>query len=139
MSLDRQERGKKRYTTDTQSFLWYLSDSSQLSQEAKKIFEGADRGEVKILVPIVVLFETFQKIWKKKIPFGHIDEILIRMNAINSKFEDDPPYEIVPLDLNVLEKRIELSQENIPNKEKVKDRDLQIVAIALVNENSINN
>jgi len=135
MSSRNEEERTKKYMTDTHPLLWYLSEDRRLSKKARRVFEKAENGDARILIPIVSFFEILSLIWGRRISFDHIDEILIKIESINEKFEF-PPYHFVSLDEKVLEKRIELSQENLPDNKRVTERDLMIVAMSLVN-NSI--
>jgi PIN domain nuclease of toxin-antitoxin system len=119
--------------TDTHALVWYLTGDRRLSKRAKEVFEKAEGGKAKILIPIVSLFEILSLIWDRRISFRHLDEIKIRIDEINKRFEDYP-YQFASLDDKVLDKTIEISQINTPNNLRVTDRDLMIVAIALVNE-----
>ncbi|MFQ6120964.1 MAG: hypothetical protein ACE5KE_13905, partial [Methanosarcinales archaeon] len=59
-----------------------------------------------------------ERIERRRIPFTHIDEILIWI-------EERDNFQIVPLNEKVFEKRTELSEAR---RRGITDRDLQIVA-----------
>ena len=71
------------YVTDTHAFLWYLSDSPELSQKARAIFDSCDRGEATIIIPAIVLLESIDILDKKKIQLN-FDEIVFKILQANN-------------------------------------------------------
>jgi len=47
------------YVTDTHSFIWYLTDSPNLSLKARNIFDSCEEGKVIIIIPAIVLFGMY--------------------------------------------------------------------------------
>ncbi len=79
---------------DTHSLLWYRSGDSRLGARARAVFEAAEDGEARILVPTIVLAEA-----------GYIYEDLGAPARIGSLLEDlsaHPAYAIVAFDRHVL-------------------------------------
>lgn len=109
-----QDKIPQLYVNDAHPLVWYLSGSRELSKNARECFEKAEKGEIRILIPILALFECLDKIARKGFPYQSIDEILIRIEAKDN-------FEIVPLDKEIFEKRLNLSSE-----------DLMYIAIALL-------
>jgi PIN domain nuclease of toxin-antitoxin system len=66
------------YTTDTHAFLWYLTNSSQLSAKAQNIFNLAEQGSAVIIVPAIVLLESMDILDKNKIIF-QFEDILLKI------------------------------------------------------------
>lgn len=71
------------YIADTHSFLWYLADSPLLSNKAKKFFDLADRGEVTIIIPAIVLLEIIDVLDKKKVNLK-FEEIVLKLNQASN-------------------------------------------------------
>lgn len=47
------------YVTDTHALIWYLSDQSKLGENAKSIFDAAEKGETQIVIPAIVIAEMY--------------------------------------------------------------------------------
>lgn len=71
------------YVADTHSFLWYLTDSPQLSQKARAIFDACDRGEAIIIIPAIVLLESIDIFDKKKIDLN-FEELVLKISQANN-------------------------------------------------------
>ena len=88
------------YVTDTHPLVWYASGQRRkLSKRVIRIFEGADRNTVLVYVPVMVLWEVYTLIRKRRVelpqPFDHWVQMLPRRG-----------FEVVPVDLPlVLEAR----------------------------------
>jgi len=80
------------YIADTHAIVWHLSSDGRLGKNAMETFEKADRGEVEIVLPTVVLAEALYISRKGKAPFDRlIDSIRSARN-----------YSVYPLGLNVI-------------------------------------
>ncbi len=66
------------YVVDTHAFIWYLTDSSRLSQKARKIFELGDQGKAILVIPAIVLLECIDIFDKKKVSL-RFDEVLAKI------------------------------------------------------------
>lgn len=84
------------YVTDTHALLWFLSNDPKLGNNAKEIFEKAERGEAVIIIPSIVLAECVS-ILEKHRRREKFNEILERIKTASN-------YETVPLDINVIER-----------------------------------
>jgi PIN domain nuclease of toxin-antitoxin system len=93
------------YVTDTHSIIWYITDDSNLSIEAKKVFEKADIGEDYIVIPCIVFFELLYLIEKKKLPINFGSFIAMVSSSKN--------YRIEPLCLPIIEKSRIISREKV--------------------------
>lgn len=48
-----------RYVVDTNALVWYLTGDSQLTTAARAIFEAAERGETRLILPAIVIAELY--------------------------------------------------------------------------------
>jgi PIN domain nuclease of toxin-antitoxin system len=76
------------FVADTHSFLWYLSDSPKLSNNARKIFDIADRGKVVIVLPAIVVLECLDVIEKKKVGIKFVNILSKISQASNFTLAD---------------------------------------------------
>lgn len=102
------------YVTDTHALVWYMTDDSRLSGEAKRLFKKADDQECQIIIPCIVLFESVYLIEKRKIAIEF--EHFLSMLSLSRN------YRIEPLCLPIIEEAL-----NIP-KAGVKDPWDRIIA-----------
>jgi len=98
----------KDVVTDTHAIIWYLEDSSRLSQEANKIFNACDRGELFVHIPTICLVEMEYLKEKGRIPellkreldaelmSGSSGLLVVEMTFEIVKHLPDVPREIVP-------------------------------------------
>jgi predicted nucleic acid-binding protein len=63
---------------DTHALIWYFTGSSRLSVTADQILQRAERGEIGLIVPTIVLAEAIS-VSERKNPGISIDEILDRL------------------------------------------------------------
>lgn len=67
------------YVTDTHAFLWYLTDSPELSQRARAIFDSCDSGEATIIIPAIV----FKILQANNFIFSEIDwSLILKVNKV---------------------------------------------------------
>ncbi len=71
------------YVADTHAFVWYLTDSSQLSRKARDVFDSAEKGEAIIIIPATVLLECIDIADKKKAPV-RLEELLLKISQGNN-------------------------------------------------------
>lgn len=103
------------FVTDTHSFLWYLSQEDKLGRGALNVFEEAEKGNVVILVPTIVLAEAFHVCNSKG--------IVVKFSQLLEKIEVGRNFTSVPLDFNVI--------KQIQKLDKIKElHDKIIVATA---------
>jgi predicted nucleic acid-binding protein len=48
-----------RYVVDTNALIWYLTADSQLTPAARAIFDAAERGETRLILPAIVIAELY--------------------------------------------------------------------------------
>lgn len=82
------------YTTDTHSFLWYISEDTRLSKKAREIFEKCDNAEDVMVIPSIVLIEAMFICEKKRISLK-FDDIMLKLKVSSN-------YQIYPLDEKVV-------------------------------------
>jgi len=59
-----------QYVTDTHPLLWYVTDDNRLSSKANSLLERGEAGEVKIIIPAIVLIEAIDILNKRRIIYG---------------------------------------------------------------------
>jgi predicted nucleic acid-binding protein len=80
------------YIADTHALVWHLTGDDRLGKKAKDALRKADRGEVEVVIPTVVLAEALYISRKRDIPFNILVDLI--RNAKN--------YSVYPLGLNVI-------------------------------------
>lgn len=93
------------YVTDTHSLVWYLTDDSKLSAQAKKAFQRTDDFQDTIFIPCIVFFELVYLIEKRKIAADF--DIFFRLISSSKN------YKIEPLCLPIIKKSRQISRESI--------------------------
>jgi PIN domain nuclease of toxin-antitoxin system len=78
------------YVVDTHALVFFLADDPRLSADASAVFEKADRGDARIVVPIIVLAEIAWLVEKGKVPLD-FDDVLATIRG-------HPSYSISALD-----------------------------------------
>ena len=63
------------YVTDTHAFIWHLTNDERLSRACRAVFEAADRGASRVIIPAMVLVEAVYPVEKARFPA----ELLHRM------------------------------------------------------------
>jgi predicted nucleic acid-binding protein len=48
-----------RYVVDTNALIWYLTADTQLTTAAKAIFNAAEHGETRLILPAIVIAELY--------------------------------------------------------------------------------
>jgi PIN domain nuclease of toxin-antitoxin system len=81
------------YVTDTHSLVWYFTESPRLPKKALKVFEKTLE-EGSIIIPTVVLAEIMYISRKGRIKLSFAETV--------KKIEESENFEIVPLDLDIL-------------------------------------
>ena len=84
----------EQYVIDTHSLLWYVSADTRIGTQAKAVIEEAEAGEIKIIVPAIVLIEAIEVIKKGRIVYN-IDDLLQWIDQI-------PWHEIKNLNLEII-------------------------------------
>lgn len=90
------------FVADAHALAWFITQSSRLSKRAAEVFRKAERAEVEVLVPTIVLAELLYISERKRAPVN-LGEIVKRIDAGGG-------FRIVPFDLTVFERMGKLSQ-----------------------------
>ena len=87
-----------RYVLDTHALFWYLVNSPQLSESAKRVIAVAFAGEATLILSPIVLLELYGLARKVKAPFDFAAEL---------ELFEQPPFLIEPIasaDLRLLDR-----------------------------------
>lgn len=112
----------KRYITDTQCLLWYLSDDRRLPRAPGRIFRNADRGDAQILVPSIVLVEVIFLAHRRR-----VSELLLA-RVLQLADDPDATISVVPLDMAVVHAVADFGPAAVP---ELADRVIAATARAL--------
>lgn len=80
----------KSYISDTHALLWHILESPRLSGTTAQIFQKADKNEVHILIPTIVLVEVVYLIEKARIPDDAIEKIISLVDAPSDNYRLTP-------------------------------------------------
>lgn len=83
------------YVADAHAFIWFLTEDEKLGENAKKLFLSADKGDISIVIPSIVLLETLHVCEKHKAELMFEDVMQKIQNSLN--------YPVYPLDMRVVE------------------------------------
>jgi len=84
------------YVTDTHGLIWYLTGNKKLGKEALNLFEKADKGDITIIVPVIVLAEIIYICEKR--------EAGLKIQQVFDTIKKSLNYVVYNLDMDVLEK-----------------------------------
>lgn len=104
------------YTADSHGLLWHLQELAAgkpvrrrgLSPRARRIFQGADRGVERILIPSIVLVELIYMSERGRIPLALVDRLLEDLAA------GPENYRVVALDLEIATHFRDVSGAEVP-------------------------
>ena len=85
----------KRYVSDTQCLLWYMTQDRRLPKMARMAFQQAKEGATQILVPSIVLVEAVFLAERQRVPRPLLNQLMALSDA------PDAGVRVVPLDLAV--------------------------------------
>ena len=85
----------KRYVTDTQCLLWYVTKDRRLPKVAQNAFQQAKEGSAQILVPSIVWVEAVFLAERQRVPRTVLAELMALSEAFTASIR------VVPLDLAV--------------------------------------
>jgi PIN domain nuclease of toxin-antitoxin system len=85
----------KRYVSDTQCLLWYMTQDRRLPKMARMAFQQAKEGATQILVPSIVLVEAVFLAERQRVPRPLLNQFMALSDA------PDAGVRVVPLDLAV--------------------------------------
>ena len=90
------------YVTDTNAFVWFLTNDSRLGEEAKRVFLKADKGETRVVVPSIVLLEALHICEKHRAE--------LKFTKVLEKVREAANYQIYPVDFMVVEECCKLGR-----------------------------
>jgi PIN domain nuclease of toxin-antitoxin system len=88
------------YVVDTHALAWFISEDKRLSLKAEEILTQAENGEVKVLIPTLVMAELTHIAQKGKVSVT-IDELLNEINQGDG-------FTIVAFDFPIFQKMLTL-------------------------------
>jgi PIN domain nuclease of toxin-antitoxin system len=98
-----------QFVTDTHPLVWHLTGCPNLSPTAKQIFEQADRGECRVIIPAIVLVEIIYLAERWKVEPKLVDELLSLLEIAPQN------YAIAPLDIKVIAAMRAIDVQKIPD------------------------
>ncbi len=93
----------KKFLTDTHAILWFIAEDKRLPAKIREIFLKAEKGEVQIIIPTIVLAELLYICEKGKAPLPLIYVI--------ERIKMSTGFKVVPFDLDVLEEMLDLPKD----------------------------
>ena len=112
----------KRYVTDTQCLLWYVTQDRRLSKVAQTAFQRTKEGSAQVLVPSIVLVEAVFLAERQRVPRTTLAELMALSDASTASIR------VVPLDLAVARAVSDFGPSTIP---ELPDRIVAATARAL--------
>jgi predicted nucleic acid-binding protein len=91
------------YVADTHSILWFIAEDTRISSTARNLFVRAERSEIEILVPTIVLAELLYICEKAKSPLG-LKDVLARIL-------ESTGFTVVPFDFEVFQEMLGMQKE----------------------------
>jgi predicted nucleic acid-binding protein len=111
----------EQYVVDTHPLLWYLAADERIGNNAKKILERTEAGEVKVIVPAIVLIEAIEVINKKRVIYN-VEELLAQISQ-------RPNFIIKNLDLDIINLFKDYIPPTIPDIKKKPDSHDKIIIV----------
>lgn len=107
----------EQYVIDTHPLLWYVSADDRIGAKAKLVIEKAEIGEVKIVLPAIVLIEAIDILNKHRIIYN-IDKLLEWIEQI-------PQHEVKNLDWGMI---VLFKNYTFPHPKDIHDRIIIVTA-----------
>src|SRR5258708_35119893 len=93
---------------DTHTAAWYVTADDRLSVRALQALNDAISSGEPILLPSICLVEMTYLVEKRRIP------PVVRQRLIELLLQEDSPFELAPLDLQVATALVQISRESVP-------------------------
>lgn len=90
------------FVVDAHAIAWFLAKTPNLSRKAAEILRKAERSEVEVLIPTIVLAELLYLSERKKVP--------VEMDGLVGRLTEATGFAIVPFDLSIFEEMLQLPQ-----------------------------
>lgn len=91
------------YVVDTHSLIWFITENHTLSKKASQILEEAEKAEVEVLIPTIVLAEITYIAQKKKVK--------ITVNEVLERIQEGDGFMVVPFDFPIFQIVLKLSED----------------------------
>ena len=110
------------HVTDTHCIVWHLTGSRKLSRKARRVFQAADDGHARVLVPTIVLVEAAMIAERRRMA----DELVDWLYGLREGGSGN--YQLVPLDERVVHHFRVFGPAAVP---EMADRIIAATALAL--------
>ena len=107
---------------DTQSVLWYLAKSPDLSAKARDAMRGAIAGGGKIHVSAITIVELVYLTERGKVPMAALEKLDARLRDVTS------PFRLAPIDHQVARTTAQIPRDDVPD---MPDRIVAATAVAM--------
>lgn len=85
----------ENFVVDAHSLAWFITQSPRLSKQAAEALRRAERAEVEVLIPTIVLAELLYIAERKKVP--------VSLTELLKQIRSGGGFRVVPFDLPVFE------------------------------------
>lgn len=99
----------RSFVVDTHPLVWHLTADTRLGPQGSDLFQAADRGDVRLIVPGIVLIEIIYLAEKRRLPANLVSQVtaLLEPPTIN--------YQLAPLDLPVIKRLETVDRSFVPD------------------------
>lgn len=111
-----------RYVIDTHALIWHLLSQPNLSPRVRDILAQADRGEVEVIIPTIVLVEIVYLAEKGRVAQNLVQAVLQLLQGSGDN------YQVTPLDLAVVQSLAQIPRDVVPD---MPDRIIAATAFSL--------
>ena len=91
------------YVVDTHSLIWFIAENYTLSKRGSQILEKAEKAEVEVLIPTIVLAEITYIAQKKKVK--------ITVNEVLERIQEGDGFMVVPFDFPIFQIVLKLPED----------------------------
>lgn len=91
------------YVVDTHTLIWFITENHTLSKRASQILEQAEKAEVEVLIPTIVLAEITYIAQKKKVK--------ITVNEVLERIQEGDGFIVVPFDFPIFQIVLKLPED----------------------------
>lgn len=91
------------YVADTHSLIWFITENHTLSKRASQILEEAEKAEVEVLIPTIVLAEITYIAQKKRVK--------ITVNEVLERIQEGDGFIVVPFDFPIFQIVLKLPED----------------------------
>jgi predicted nucleic acid-binding protein len=91
------------YVVDAHSLIWFITEDDRLSKQAEHLLDLAEKAEVEVLVPTIVLAEITYIAQKRKVQ--------VTINEVLERIEQGDGFAITPFDFAIFQIMLQLPEE----------------------------